>query len=322
MTSLEDYPYFTACRRSQLESSTQIAERLKRVMEFQASLPLSGIIAPNIVVSRSFDSVEAVVAKNFIRQTRVIWDAIGDARPVYATLALSHQTLLDRAELESFLNDITLLDNPPNGFYLLIAASSSEARTEIFNADVVAAWMAFNYSLKLSGYTVINGYADRLAPFLGAAGGDVGCAGWFNTLRTFSLERFAPAATGGRLPVQRYLSARLLNRLTFIELNALRNMLPNLLNSLPHDADYPPDEEPPRNREVLQSWETLVQLGQRFAGEDVAANLQHCEGSLNAAEELYAQIAATGYPLDAKSNSDHIAALREGIELFKEIPEL
>jgi hypothetical protein len=320
--SLADYPYFTSCRRSQLESSAQVGERLRRAMEYQAGLPLSGVIAPNILISRSFDSVEAVIAKNFIRQTQGIWSAVGDKRPVFATLALSRQALLDRAEFESFLNDVTLLDNPPDGFYLLIAASSSEARTEIFDADVIAAWMALNYSLKLNGCEVVNGYSDRLAPFLCAAGGDIGCAGWFNTLRTFSLERFAPAVTGGRLPVQRYFTTRLLNRITYIELNALRSLLPNLLNGLPRDADFAPDEEPPRNREVLQSWESLMYLGQRFSGGEVAANLEKCETALGEAEELYAGIAATGYSLDAKSNADHIAALREGLALFKELVEL
>ncbi len=322
MGSLVDYPYFSICRRSQLEASEQVTARLRAVLEHQASLSVSGIIAPNIVVSRSFDSAEAVIAKNFIRQTKQVWNEISDPRPVYATLAVSQQSLLDRTEFQSFLNDITLLDDPPDGFYLLVAASSSDARTEIFNSDVIATWMALNYSLSLIGAEIINGYSDRLAPFLCAAGGSVGCAGWFNTLRIFSLERFAPAASGGRLPVQRYFANQLLNRLTFIELNALRGMIPNLLNNLPHDADYAPDSEPPRPREVLQSWEALNKLGQELGGADVVDNLAKCETALNKAEELYAEISATGYPLDAKSNDDHLPALREGIALFRQLVEL
>jgi len=251
--SLEDYPYFRPYRRSQLELTDRVEDVLNGALKFQVSLPLSGIIAPNILISRSFDSAESVVAKNFIRATGARYAKLAEQRPVYATLAVSREALLEKSLLQEFLADITLLDTPPNGFYLLVGASNSEARTEIFHADLIAGWLLLNYSLKVNGFEVINGYSDRLSPFLGAVGGDVGCSGWFNTLKTFSLDRFAPAATGGRLPVQRYLSTRLLNRITFIELNGLRLFLPDVLNNLPHDVDFTEAEEPQRNREVFQS---------------------------------------------------------------------
>ena len=75
----------------------------------------------------------------------------------------------------------------------------------------------------------------------------------------FSLNRFAPEATGGRLPVQRYLSTKLLNRITFYELNALRKIIPNeIINGLSMDGMY--EDEPDRAKEVLQSWEALSHL--------------------------------------------------------------
>ncbi len=319
--NLEDYPYFRLSRRSQMESSDRVGEVLRVCLDYQVSLPVNGIIAPNILISRSFDSVEAVIAKNFLRQTGLAYRTVGDARPVYATLAVSQQALLDPSELQSFLNDITLLDSPPTGFYLLIATSSSEARTELFNADVIAAWLLLNYTLKLAGFDVINGYSDRLSPFLGAVGGDAGCTGWFNTLRTFSLERFAPSGTGGRLPIQRYLSKRLLNRITHIELDALRNLFPDLVNGLPHDADYA-DGEPARNREVLQSWEAAASLLREMTSGDTEGNLARCESALTNAASLYTRLAAAGIRLDARSNSEHLEPVREGIQIFKELAEL
>lgn len=319
--NLEDYPYFRLSRRSQMESSDRVGEVLRASLAYQVGLPVNGIIAPNILISRSFDSVEAVIAKNFLRLTGSAFAAVGDARPVYATLAVSQQALLDPSELQSFLNDITLLDSPPTGFYLLIATSSSEARTELFNADVIAAWLLLNYTLKLAGFDVINGYSDRLSPFLGAVCGDAGCTGWFNTLRTFSLERFAPSGTGGRLPIQRYLSKRLLNRITHIELDALRNLFPELVNGLPHDADYT-DGEPARNREVLQSWEAAASLLREMTNGDTEGNLARCESALTNAAGLYTRLAAAGIRLDARSNSEHLEPIREGIQIFKELAEL
>jgi hypothetical protein len=320
--SLEEYPYFRPYRRSQLELTERVGEVLRGALEFQAELPLSGIIAPNILISRSFDSAESVIAKNFIRATRAHYGKLGDKRPIYATLAVSREALLEKSQLQEFLADITLLDNPPDGFYLLVGASSSEARTEIFHADVIAGWLLLNYSLKVNGFEVINGYSDRLSPFLGAVGGDAGCSGWFNTLRTFSLDRFAPASAGGRLPVQRYLSTRLLNRITFIELNGLHLFLPEVLNGLAHDADFTEAEEPQRNREVFQSWEALQSLVARLTTADLVANLEKCNAAIAQARDAYARISAARFPLDAKSGNDHLEDASEGIKLFRELAEL
>jgi hypothetical protein len=66
----------------------------------------------------------------------------------------------------------------------------------------------------------------------------------------------------------------------------------------------------------------LAALGKKFQGPDIAVNLGKCESALNEAQAFYAEIATTGYPLDAKSNSDHIPALREGIQIFRELVEL
>lgn len=66
--------------------------------------------------------------------------------------------------------------------------------------------MFINHTLTVNGFEVINSYSDILTPFQGAAGGVAGALGWWSNLRTFSLDRFSPAAGGGRLPIQRDLS--------------------------------------------------------------------------------------------------------------------
>jgi hypothetical protein len=317
---LEDYSYFVVRRRSQLESNELIREEIGRVFEFQTGLPVTAIISPNILISRSFDSVEAVIAKNFIRQAKGIYQEFSDKRPLFVTLAVSREALIDFTELEAFLNDVTLLNSPPDGFYLLVGSRSAEARTDLYNADVIAAWMLLNYSLKINGYQVINGYSDLISPFLGAVGGDIGCTGWWSNLRTFSMERFAPEASGGRQPVQRYLSTKLLNRITFFELDALRRIFPNVANGLPMDAAY--DGEPDRAIEVLQSWEALSSLLSNLtAGSDTAANLERCSNALKDAEDLYTAIKAR-YRLDPKSDNGHLEALKEGMSVFKRRAEL
>lgn len=317
---LEEYPYFSIMRRSQLESNKLIEDELRKVIKYQVGLPVTAIISPNILISRSFDSVEAVIAKNFIRQARGIYDEFSDKRPLYVTLAISREALIAFTELEAFLNDVTLLNSPPDGFYLLIGARSVEARTDLYNADVIAAWMLLNYSLKINGYQLINGYSDLISPFLGAAGGDIGCTGWWSNLRVFSMDRFAPEATGGRQPVQRYLSAKLLNRITFYELDALRRVIPDVVNGLSMDSEY--EGEPERAIEVLQSWEALSSLLTSLtASGDSLKNLGKCADAIKAAEDLYASF-KNRYHLDPKSDDIHLQALLEGMNLFKRRAEL
>ncbi|MFC1452078.1 hypothetical protein ACFLSJ_01885 [Verrucomicrobiota bacterium] len=317
---LSEWPYFSAVRKSDLELSAEVDRILREAMEHVVSLPVTGVIAPSIYVSRSFDSREAVIAKNLVRSARGVYADVGDNRPLYATIAVCREALMEKAEFQEFLNDITMLPEPPDGFYLLVGSRGTEATSDIFHADVIARWMLLNYSLNVNGFEVINGYSDVLAPFLGAAGGDAGAAGWYSNLRIFSLDRFQPPPSGGRRPIKRYLSTRLLNRVTFTEREALSEIVPSVTNGLPHDADYNP--EPDTTTEILQSWEALGNLAQRLALEDVDAGLAACGTAVTRAEAAYSEIAEAGVNLDRKSADDHLEPLREGIQAFKEMAGL
>jgi hypothetical protein len=183
--------------------------------------------------------------------------------------------------------------------------------------------MLINYTLRVNGYEVINGYSDVLTPFLGVAGGAAGTTGWWSNLRTFSLDRFLPAG-GGRLPVQRYLSNILLNRITFFELDSLREMYPDVLNGLGTDSLYPEDSgsEPERSEEILQTWDAIKNLNQDLVDENVKKGLKQCREAVKQAGEAYDVVEALVPRLDQKSNRDHLAALSEGIRLFTHLAEL
>ena len=322
---MEDYGphYFAARRRSQLESENNVRDVLSRAMAFQRSQDLTAIVAPNILISASCNSVEAVIAKHFIRQTRAVARELGIEKPVYATLALSRDALVNRADFLEFLEDITALDDPPDGFYLLVGANHADARAEIFHTDVVAGWMLLNFTLSVNGFKVINGYSDILTPFLGIAGGYAGASGWWSNLRVFGLDRFAPQALGGRLPVVRYLSCALLNRITYFELEAVRVAVPQVLNGLPTDAYYPVGNEPERNKEVLQSWDAIKALNGRLIGSDITAGLANAEQALRTARNVNQIMEATlPFSLDSKSDGSHLEPLIEGLSLFENLAEL
>jgi hypothetical protein len=313
---LPEWDYFRSYRKSELEITKTVRKVLEECLRNIASFDVTGIIAPNLHISQSLDSREAVIAKSFIREARDVYAKLKDKRPLYASLVICREALQDRREFEEFINDITMLDAPPDGIYLIIAGRSAEARSDFFHADVVANWMLLNLSLSVNGMEVINGYSDILTPFLGVAGGAAGATGWWSNLRMFSMGRFFPTGVGGRQPITRYLSKLLLNRITFSEKDAIAPFVPEVINGLPHDADY--DPEPERAKEVLQSWEALRSLTDAVVSDDIKAGIGKCRKAIERARQAYADIAAVGIALDAKSRDDHVEPLGEALRQFEE----
>jgi len=120
----------------------------------------------------------------------------------------------------------------------------------------------------------------------GIAGAEAGATGWWSNLRVFSLDRFMPAG-GGRLPIQRYLSKLLLNRITVFELDQIRGDHPDVLNGLPSDELYPEvnGSQPERANAAYDEVESSIRL-------------------------------------DSKSNREHLPAISEGLRIFAELAEL
>jgi len=320
-----DYPALHPVRRRvDLCKESVIKQDIQRSIEFQLTLPLTHITAPNIVISRSFDSRETGYSIDFMRIAEAVRKEMHVAKPLLVTLALSRDALLSRTAVLEFANELTGLSLDVSGFYVLVAATAAEARSQILHTDIVAGWMYLNYALASNKYVVVNGYSDVLTPFLGVAGGYAGATGWWSNLRAFSMERFAVAPSGGRLPVQRYLSKALLNRITFSELQFLRTQVDEVLNRLPGDELYAEDNgsEPVRNQEVIQSWESIRSLCEDACCGDTMEGVAQLQCMIKRAQEVYARCRQAGVAFDQKSNEEHLAALSEGVDLFQELAEL
>lgn len=318
--------YFRPLRRRDLEKESDAARELERCLGHQTQMPVHALIAPNIVIRRSLDSMEAAIAKTFIRLSADRRDVVAPGKPVLATLAVSSQALSDRSELLAFLDDITMLDNPPDGFYLLLENQESTVPNTLTEPDMLARWMLFNRAFKINGFEVVNGYADLLSPYLGAAGGDAGAAGWYGTLKSFSLDRFEPLdGRKGRASV-RYTSAKLLKSIKWSELESVGGVFPEVWNDLPCDdffRELEEDAEPSLGHQALQNWEALRALNQLLVapGDPVAA-IRACHAALNEAQAMYAAINDRGLTLREKSNAQHILALKEELNSFVRLAEL
>jgi hypothetical protein len=317
------YPYFEGRRRSDLEQQTQVESDLRSVLTYQASLPLTTIISPNIVIRRSFDSIEASIAKMFIRRAADIWNEVGDNRPLYATVSISNTALNDFTELQIFLQEITELENPPTGFYLLLEKSDTTATTYLTEPDALARWMFLNYSLKINGFEIINGYTDALIPYLTVTGADTFATGWYNTQKNFSLKKFEPTSGFARRPVSRYMSRPLLKSIRTTELDDLR-LLFDVMNNLDCDSLYPSDEGSTTDNtgEALQNWEGLRSMADAVEAESTIEALVLCRETLNNAESLYTEINSVGITLRDRSSSDHIQVIREELDAFEGLAEL
>lgn len=316
--------YFRAHLRRDLEQGASVLADIRSCLQFQASLPLTALISPNIVVRRSLDSIEGVIAKNFIRNATDIAHEVAPDRELYVTLAISHAALADKGELEAFLQEITELDNPPTGFYLILNKLDATAPTTITESDDLARWMLVNYSLKVSGFKVINGYTDLLAPYIAATGADAAACGWFGTLKSFSLHKFEPNESRGARPVPRYTSVNLLKSIRHTELDALRRFIPDVLNGLAGDDNYDPEDgsRPDTTSEAVQNWEAIGAMIAKCQRSSAAASLAACTAALDEAENLYGSINMSGYSLLERSNSDHIEAIREELSEFADLAEL
>ncbi|MEO5960119.1 MAG: hypothetical protein ABIR80_13460, partial [Opitutaceae bacterium] len=271
-------------------------------------------------------SIEGGIAKEFIRNTATVAHKVAPKKTVFATLAISASALGDKVELQNFLQEITELENPPNGFYLLIERPDQSISPSLTEQDVLSRWMLINHTLRINGFKTINGYSDLLAPYLCAAGAFATACGWWNTLKAFSLKKFEPAADRFmRKPIPRYTSASLLKSIRCTELHDLREDFPEVLNQQPADDYYDSNEdsEPSKDwHESLQNWGALRAMIERCSNNDVAAAINASEEALNTAADLYGRIADVGYTLRERSSNAHVDAIRYELNAFRELAEI
>jgi len=321
---LEDWAYFTAQRRRDLVRGPAVEEALRSVYDAVSGLDVSAHVAPNIYIPQSFDSMEAGIALNFVAGAKGAFAPAG--KPVYATLAIDRRALLSLTDFSAFLDDLTALESRPDGFYVLVGGGLIDERSdlvhsEVVDANVIAGWMLLNFALAQNGFEVINGCADLLAPFLTAAGSSGTATGWWSNLRLFSMGRYIkPEGRGGQLPVVRYVSNLLMNRIRNDELRAYATIVPGVLNGLAHDADY--SGVPDRTSEALQTWEAISALNREVRDGLIEAKLERLGNRVEQANAAYAALQRRGLSEGIETVTEYLGQLSGAIENFRRLAEL
>jgi hypothetical protein len=323
--SLEDWEYFVSYRRRDLVRTQVVETVLQSVRDAVSGLDVTAHIAPNIYISQSFDSMEAGIALSFIERTKDVFE--GADKPVYATLAVDRRALLSPGDFKSFINDLTGLENSPDGIYVLVGGGpinerSDVAQSELMDANVIAGWMMLNLALSQNGLRVVNGFADLLSPFLAVAGSHACATGWWSNLRTFTMGRYVKSERGGgQLPTIRYLSNRLMNRIKIDERYAYSQALPEIVNGLPLDREYD-NGTPSRTVEAMQTWEALSSLNQDVVRDDIEESLTRLKRRIRRAKEAYDELRLENITDGFEAATEYLDQLDGAIDAFKKLAEL
>ena len=81
--------------------------------------------------------------------------------------------------------------------------------------------------------------------------------------------------------------------------------------------------QPPRNKEVLQTWDAIKALNQALvSAEEEEESLQRCGKAVETALDTYALISRQSVALNAKSGASHLEDLDGALSLFKRLAEL
>lgn len=317
--NLLDYPYFPGKReRTDYENTRNIDNDIEVCLKYQSDLPLTGWISPNIVVPENLDSIWGGIAKNFVRETVRVCNRLGEHPPVYSTFALSVQALSQKDEIDIFLDEVTLWEERPAGFYLLVAFRTSESRPEELTQGVIANLLYLIYVLSRNGYEVVVGYSDYLSPFLWISGASAGATGWFDNLRRFSLQRFNPTAEGGRQPEPRYSSAPLLNRIRIQEFTAAQKLgVTQIRSGTKYDNSLLAGGVPSREDEILQHWAAITSLTSIVDSANMSLSLDRAINHVETAQSIYTDMSAVGIDLHPKSDDSHLSPLKQGLKHFR-----
>jgi hypothetical protein len=172
--------------------------------------------------------------------------------------------------------------------------------------------------MSINGLKVINGCSDIFTPLLGIARGAAGSTGWWSNLQVFTMGRYIKGQPGGQPPLIRYLSKRLINRITITEREAYSEILPAVMNGLSTDAPYI-SGEPSRTEEALQSWQALGSLMNDLVADEIEPGIDKMAQAILAAKNAYHDLEAHGFSQRYEANIEYLVVLEESAKIFRNL---
>jgi hypothetical protein len=315
---LPSYPYYRPLLSRSEFGLSAIRALVPPVLNYQANLDLSRIIAPTIALDDMSDRWSQI-AIYLCQESVDCHAALQAAPPLLLSVVVSENALATGRGLDDFLDEITALNC--HGFYIIVERSQSYAQR--FDDRRLAALMYMVHVLgHVNRFEVIVGYTDLAGMLLRAAGAHAWACGWSQSLRQFSRTRFRPV-TGGRRARERYTSLPLLNSVLLSEVDACQQaqVLNRVLSGSPYDqqieqADTPLGANWQKEVSALHHWWVLAALEATASRGNVNQRLAACSAAISRARGVYAMLGQAGIRLAPPSDSGHLDDWRNAIDAF------
>lgn len=316
---LLQYPYYVnGLTRANLSVPANLHRYTQSVIDFQNSLPVSGVLSPSIC----FDDFSGRESQTVIT---LAYEAIGmtdAANNLFISLSINESAFRNKDSMEDFLNVISLLD--VKGFYVIIERASNIEKATTIDINVLSNIMKFVYTLsEINGFEVIMGYSDLISIPISAVGKLHFACGWYNNLKMFAESNFRPSS-GGRRPRKRYTSGVLLNSILLIPEFATLNRMglsTRIMSESPfNNIIYPSLTDTAWTDEVscIHNWHVINKILKEIEQlTTVGEKLDLVTSKIMVAMNNY-RLINERIPLDTKSNGSHLSGWIAAISNFRD----
>ncbi|MCK4821652.1 hypothetical protein KA005_38155, partial [bacterium] len=148
-----------------------------------------------------------------------------------------------------------------------------------------------------------------------------GSTGWWSNLQVFSMGRYIRSSAGGQLPLVRYLSKKLFNRITVNEREAFVEVIPGIMNGLSTDTLYE-GLQPNRTEEALQTWQAISYLNSSVISNDISESLNRLRNCVTESEQCYTELQTFGFSEHFEAKMEYLSALKNSLTVFGQMAEL
>lgn len=310
------YPHYRRHLTPVSFSAANIQSFVSNTLSWQRSIDVSAILSPTVMVE-DLSSQWAQIAMMLAQETVNQHDG---TKPLLISLVVGEDALRQRVSVDSWLDDLTLLDI--DGFYLVVRRAS-EAYRQHYDPEVLASLLRVCYSLaELNQYRVFAGYTDMVTLLLHAVGVAATGAGWYANLKQFTVRRFQPS-TGGRRARPRYSSRPLLNSIYITELDSIFDvgLIAPVLSATPLDTRFsgainPENVSWPDSERELHHWQVLADISQSLVGIRIGDRLDSARNLIAAARAIYLQL-ETLVPFATETGSAHLDQWLDALNRFR-----
>jgi hypothetical protein len=320
---LQRYPYWRTLRRSYFNSSANIRTSVRETMDHQLTLNVDRLVSPSIEID-SFGGpncdISLSLANESIRYHQELSSTNADLPPLLISLIVSEACLSSHVNLDSFLDDISIM--PSTGFYLLVRRDEPQYQAR-FAPNALENLLYFVYVLAgINSYEVVCGYSDFVGTLLCAVGAKAIGTGWFSNLRQFTMDRFLPSAPRRRAR-QRYSSQPLMNSIFLYEMDTIhrRGQLDSVMSGTTQDGVFNGAASPSNvpwamDVSTLHHWQVLQALVTSVTGGTVQSNLDTCMRLISTAQTIYNSL-SRAMSFNAYTGDQHLHQWATAISNFR-----